>query len=169
MAHAAGATVGGLSASTLLLLLVGVALLARQHRDRLAAVARRLVAARLGPVRPLAYAPRRPLFGTLTIAEVAFDYQRAVLELDDISDATKDRAIHLVQRMIVPLVGHVRLDDVTPELERGTLAVLTAQAPDDQRGPAVVWQDLLRWGRANCGRRPPTTSADGCRRISDID
>lgn len=155
---------------TLLLVLVGLVYLGCRHRVRLTRWLERLVPSRrAAALRPLGFAPHRPIFGTVTISEVAFDYQRAVLELTDISDATKDRALHLVQRMIVPLIGHVRLDDVTPELEKGTLAVLVVQVPGDERTIGLVWRDLLRWGRVNCARQGLAPRGDGESRLFDAD
>jgi hypothetical protein len=98
---------------------------------------------------PLSFAPRGQAFGAVTVAEVAFDYERAILELDDISETTKDRAMWALSRIIVPLVGHVRLDDVTSELETGVGAVLRARLDSEDDWVGHVWDDLLRWGRDN--------------------
>ncbi len=96
---------------------------------------------------PLPFAPRRPRFGTLTVAEVAFEYERAILELDDVSALNKNRAVWALSQFVVSLVGHVRLDEVTRDLETGIRAVLIAQLEDEGDWVGCVWDDLLRWGR----------------------
>ena len=101
------------------------------------------------PVRPLSFGPSRELLGLVTVADVAFDYERAVLELDDISDETRERALWALSRIIVPLLGRVRLDDVTPQLEEGVGTVLRAQLDVDDYWVIHVCNDVLRWGRQN--------------------
>lgn len=98
-------------------------------------------------------APPRVLKASPSLADVAFDYERAVLELRDISDETKNRAIYLVARVIVPLVSRTRLADVTVEYEQGVADVLREYQPDP-RAAVLVWHDLLRWGRVNALRVP---------------
>ena len=107
----------------------------------------RLVSGRLRqPAPPLTFAPRHE-FGAVTVADVAFDYERAVLELDDVSEETKERAIWAASRVVAPLVGRLRLAEVTPELETGVGTVIRARLDPDQEWVVHVWADLLRWGR----------------------
>jgi hypothetical protein len=98
-------------------------------------------------------ASSEPNLRTAKIGDVAFDYARAVLELDDITEATKNRALRALERMILPLTGHFGFDEVTPELQAGVRAVLAADLDGDHRAAVHVWEDLLRWGR--CRLPPP--------------
>ena len=97
------------------------------------------------PLLPIA--PRRHRFGDLTIADVVFEYERAILGLEEVTEHTKDRAMWALSRVIVPLVGHVRLDDVNADMESGVRAVLVAQLEDEGDWLGRVWDDLIRWGR----------------------
>lgn len=85
-----------------------------------------------------------------TLAEVAFEYERALLEVETAA-ATKERALAVISQIIVPLMGHVRLNDVSPELEEGVRLVIAAQVNDDW--PGGVWADMVRWGRSQAARR----------------
>lgn len=89
---------------------------------------------------------------TVRVGDVAFDYARAVLELDDLAEATKSRALWALERMILPLAGRFPLDAVTPELQAGVRALLVAELDGDGQAAVLVWEDLLRWGRL---RLPP--------------
>lgn len=97
-----------------------------------------------GPVR---VASPRPSTRTETLADLAFDYSRAVLELNHVGEATKDRALRVLEREILPLAGKVPLDEVTPQFEAGIRAVLLDELEGGTRTAEVVWQDLLRWSR----------------------
>lgn len=102
-------------------------------------------------------APSSPgaLPDTRTVADAAFDYCRWVIEPETMaSDETKQRALSYVQQLIVPLVGHVRLEDVDRDLEHGVCHVLHAQVEDWR--PAHVWRDLLRVSRQSMTRRNHT-------------
>lgn len=81
-----------------------------------------------------------------TVADLAFDYARAVLELDHMSEETKSRALRALEWEILPLAGKVPLADVTEQLQLGVRAVLFDRFEGDARAAAVVWDDLLRWG-----------------------
>lgn len=105
------------------------------------------------PRGPLAFDSLRQSFGGLTVADVAFNYERAILDLDNVSEATKERAMRSLSGLIVPLVGHVRLDDVTSQLEYGVDVVLRAQLGQNEAWVIHLWHDLLRWGR--CHLAPP--------------
>jgi hypothetical protein len=87
----------------------------------------------------------------LTLADAAFEYGRAVLALDDVSETTKDRALGALDRVIIPLVGGLRYAELTPELEAGVARVLLAEA--DDRAPIHVWNDFVRWTRVHVGAR----------------
>lgn len=113
---------------------------------RLLHLARRL--RRTSASRPLAAAPAE-LLGSPDLFEVAFDYQRAVLELEDIDAETKNRALFLVNRVIIPLFGRVRFADLTPRLEEGMVDVLAAQSPADPEAAIYVFRDLVCWGRVH--------------------
>jgi hypothetical protein len=91
--------------------------------------------------------PPRQSFPSVKVADVAFDYARAVLELDDVADVTKNRALWALKWMILPLAGEFPLDEVTPELQAGVNGVLAAELAGDNRAAVLVWNDLLRWGR----------------------
>jgi hypothetical protein len=120
-----------------LLRLIGLALGARALRRRCRTQA---------PPSPLRFAPQRQRFGALTVADIAFDYERAILELDDVKEETKTHAAWALSRIILPLVGDVRLDDVTRDFESGVRAVLVGQL-EDKDWVGHVWDDLLTWGR----------------------
>jgi hypothetical protein len=89
----------------------------------------------------------------VTIRDLAFDYSRAVLELDDIAEGTKSRALRALEWMILPLVGPFPVDEVTPQLQAGVRAVLVAELDGDTRAAVFVWEDMMRWGRH---RLPPS-------------
>ena len=160
----------------LLLIVVGAVYLTRHlHlRDVCALLKRCLAGAKTGvrggahilvrrPERPAVVVERRA-----SLAEVAFDYQRAVLDLD-IGEEVKLRALHLVSRAIVPLVGSVMLDEVTLTLELGTAQVLRQQFPIDPQGVVYVWHDLLRWGRRSSTVPPSDDAGGGYRGLADLD
>lgn len=102
--------------------------------------------------RPLWASPAE-LLGSRCLVEVAFDYQREVLELEGIDPDTKERALFLVSRVIVPLLGDIDLANLTSQLEAGIEAVLATQFPVDPNGAVFVFRDLIRWGRLNSVRR----------------
>lgn len=72
---------------------------------------------------------------------------------------TKEQALRYIANAIVPLMGHVRMCDVTPELERGFGEVLWHQY-DDYR-PVHVWKDLMRVSRGAMTRRTGHDSSLG--------
>lgn len=98
--------------------------------------------------RPLAPAmappSAKPVLVRLTVADLAFDYERALLEFK-IREATRTRAITVAAQVIVPLAGPLRLDQLTPTLAAAVRAVLAAQMPDGWA--ARVWADMLSFGR----------------------
>lgn len=83
---------------------------------------------------------------TRTLWECAFDYEREVIEDTEASDWARDKALCCLNKLILPLMGHVRMCDIDRQLEHGYAAVLWAQF-DDYR-PAHVWHDFLRVTRA---------------------
>lgn len=90
-----------------------------------------------------------------TVDELAFDYARAVLELDDIAEVTKSRALRALEWMILPLAGEFPIAEITPQLQAGVRAVLVSEFDGDTRAAVVVWDDLLRWGRHQVSQRRP--------------
>jgi hypothetical protein len=107
---------------------------------------------RHGPDRtPMPAVPPRDGPQRATIADLAFDYARAVLELDTVNEATKDRALRALEWTIVPLTGQLPLADMTPELHARVRAVIAAEPEGDASAAVLVWDDLLRWGLG----RPP--------------
>lgn len=83
----------------------------------------------------------------VTLADAAVAYERAVLELDDVAEATKTRALEGLAAVIVPLVGKLSLADLTPELEVGVATVLAVEATSSEQWIVCVWNDLVRWSR----------------------
>lgn len=103
---------------------------------------------------PATVARTRPSeFGSLTLAEVAVAYERAVLELTTVSDQLKSRALMALAETILPLVGTIALDDVTPELRRGVASVLEDELDDGDQWVVVVWNDFVRWSSFHLPRR----------------
>ena len=82
----------------------------------------------------------------LPIRDWAFEYERMVLS--DMAGAERERAIQLVSRFVVPLVGHLRVCELSDELVRSFGHVLAAQAgPDQARYVARRWAHLVGWVR----------------------
>jgi hypothetical protein len=82
----------------------------------------------------------------LPIRDWAFEYERMVLS--DMAGAERERAIQLVSRFVVPLVGHLRVCELNDELVRSFGHVLAAQAgPDQARYVARRWAHLVGWVR----------------------
>lgn len=97
---------------------------------------------------------------TRTVAEAAWEYERWVIEPTTVANPeTKEQALRYIANAIVPLMGHVRMCDVTPELERGFGEVLWHQY-DDYR-PVHVWKDLMRVSRGAMTRRTGPDSSLG--------
>lgn len=105
-----------------------------------------IVLATLARIRPSA-------FGAVTLAEAATAYERAVLELSTVSDEMKSRALMALAETILPLVGTIALDDVTPELRRGVASVLEDELDDEDQWVVVIWNDFVRWSSFYLGRR----------------
>lgn len=125
-----------------LLLLLGLAfLIGRHYWARLGAG---------GEFAPPPAAPRvantaRAEGRSLTLSEAAFRYARAVLEVNELSAATKSHALRLLAEQIVPLVGPLALDDLT-QLWAGVRGVLEKEiAEEGDRAVLVVWDDFVRW------------------------
>jgi hypothetical protein len=77
----------------------------------------------------------------------AFDYERLVLETDA-TVAQRDHAFHILSRLIVPLVGHVRLCDVDDELVPSVRRVLAAQLQGAEAAYAGrLWTHFVGWSR----------------------
>jgi hypothetical protein len=86
----------------------------------------------------------------LSVADAALLYERAVIELDDLSEPTKLRALKLVAEVIVPLVGTLTLEDL-PKVFGGVRQILVEENEDDP-GALIVWDDFVRWSRVNLAR-----------------
>ena len=82
------------------------------------------------------------------MAELAFEYGRAVLALSVVEEQTKTRALSWLSEAIVPLAGTLGVDELTPEICRHVAAILAEEADEEGRMVAHVWSDLVRWGRA---------------------
>lgn len=139
----------------------------RSHRSRLARLldrARLATARRYATNALLGPAPSPPVVppDTRTIADVAWLYELDVIGPETYAtDEQRQRALTYVSQQIVPLVGHVRVCDVTPELERGVGAVLYAQC--ESYGPPHVWKDLLRITRSHYRREQLSHQRKVCR------
>jgi hypothetical protein len=81
----------------------------------------------------------------MTVADLAFEYGRAVCALADVADETKTRALTLVTHAIIPLVGNVPVAVLTPALCDSVGQILADEDGDDGRRVAYVWRDLVRW------------------------
>jgi hypothetical protein len=104
--------------------------------------------------------PRPPLRDKMpppdarTVAECAFAYERAVLELDHVSEETKTRALRHIACVIVPLIGWLPYHELTPELEQGVADILVDWRDGDVL--VFVWRDFTRWSRAHIPTTGPT-------------
>jgi hypothetical protein len=119
---------------------------------------RRLVRVRVEPEPPVAPAGREtaapvgpeppvPSAGELlTLREWAFEYERMVIASETVS-LHRERALHLVSRMIIPLVGHVRVYELDDELVRSVGHVLAVKAPGEARYVARGWAYFVGWVR----------------------
>ena len=82
------------------------------------------------------------------LAEWAFDYERMVIASDDATRAQREHALYVVSRLIVPLVGRVRVCEVDDELVRSVRRVLAVQLREDQAADAgLVWTHFIGWVR----------------------
>jgi hypothetical protein len=82
-----------------------------------------------------------------TIADWAFDYERAVIAAD-VPPSQADRTLYAINRLVVPLVGHVRICELDDELVRSVSRVLAAQLREDQaREAAQIWVRFVGWAR----------------------
>jgi len=97
---------------------------------------------------PIGPEPPMPSGGELlTLREWAFEYERMVIG-SETSIARRERALHLVSRLIVPLVGHVRVCELDDELVRSIGHVLAIHARKDQaRCVARGWAHFVGWVR----------------------
>ena len=94
---------------------------------------------------PLPHAPTASELRRLS--DWAFDYERMLLETT-VTAAQRGRALHVLSRLITPLVGHVRLCDVDDELARSVGHVVAAQLHGRDGEYAVcLWWHFLRWAR----------------------
>jgi hypothetical protein len=83
-----------------------------------------------------------------SVADWAFDYERMVIAAADASPALREEALHVVSRLAVPLVGHVRLCQLDDELVASVRRVLAAQLPDERARPAArIWTHFVGWAR----------------------
>jgi hypothetical protein len=103
------------------------------------------------PAQPLAPSapPAAPTAGELSaLSAWAFDYERLIIEVEDERDGQRDRALAILTRSIVPLVGHVRLADVDDELVRSVRRVLAAQLEGVEAAYAGrLWTHFVGWSR----------------------
>jgi hypothetical protein len=87
----------------------------------------------------------------LRLAEAAFAYERAVIDLWEISDATKVRALGLLADKIVPLVGALGIDDLL-QIHVGVRYILETEVGEDgDRAVIVLWDDFVRWSCYHLG------------------
>lgn len=105
--------------------------------------------------------PVAPTAGQLrTVAAWAFDYERLIIETTDAGGGQRDRALHTLSRLIVPLIGHVRLADVDDELVRSVRRVLTAQLEGVQAEYAgQLWTHFVGWSRYHAAPRARHSSS----------
>ena len=82
------------------------------------------------------------------LAEWAFDYERMVIASSDATRAQREHALYVVSRLIVPLVGRVRVCEVDDELVRSVRRLLAVQLREDQGADAGrVWTHFVGWVR----------------------
>lgn len=90
----------------------------------------------------------------LSISDWAFDYERALIGTAG-SVADREERLHVVSRLIVPLVGHLRLCDVDDELVRSVRRGLIAQLEGERGGRASrICTHFIAWARYYAA--PPT-------------
>lgn len=108
------------------------------------------------------------------IADWAFDYERLVIASGAGTAAVRDHALHVISRLIVPLIGHVCVYQLDDELVRSVRRVLVAQVRKDQ-APflASIWMHFVGWMRYHAA--PPERrnicvffDADGVRRSDEF-
>lgn len=101
--------------------------------------------------RPLAAPslPAAPTSGELrNLSAWAFDYERLIIEVEDAGDDQRERALHILTQMIVPLVGHVRLADVDDELVRSVRRMLATVLEGVEAAYAGrLWTHFVGWSR----------------------
>jgi hypothetical protein len=97
---------------------------------------------------PIGPEPPAPSGGELlTLREWAFEYERMVIA-SETAPAQRERYLYLVSRLIVPLVGHVRVCELDDELVRSVGHVLAVNAREDQaRYVARGWAHFVGWVR----------------------
>lgn len=99
---------------------------------------------------PIGSEPPLPSRGELlTLREWAFEYERMVIASETVL-AQRERSLYLVSRLIVPLVGHVRVCELDDELVRSVGHVLATNAREEQaRYVARGWAHFVGWVRYN--------------------
>jgi hypothetical protein len=112
---------------------------------------------------PMSPEPPAPSAGELLpLREWAFNYERWLLA--ELPPAEADRAIRLISRSVVPLVGNVRISDIDDETVRSIGHVLALQAgAGDARYVARAWAHcigLIRYSAAPPERRNIWTLLD---------
>jgi hypothetical protein len=92
--------------------------------------------------------PPTPSAGELmTLREWAFEYERMVIT-SEASPALRERYLHLVSRVIVPLVGTLRVCELDDELVRSVGHVLAINVRyGDKRAAARAWAHFVGWVR----------------------
>ncbi len=89
----------------------------------------------------------RPQDRPLKLADAAVLYERAVIELGDLPEDTKLRALRLVAHVIVPLVGALTVEDL-PAVVAGVRQVRFDENEHDA-GVLIVWNDFARWSQSH--------------------
>jgi len=86
-----------------------------------------------------------PVPQPLTLQDVVWAYECAVLEVTDATDATKARALTLLAEKIVPLIGGLAFDDLA-QVHAGVRYILDSELDaGGDRAVLVVWDDFVRW------------------------
>jgi len=81
----------------------------------------------------------------LTVADLAFEYGRAVCALTEIAEERKTRALTYLAETIVPLAGPLDADALTPSFCRSVARVLLSDDDEDGRRVSYLWWDFVRW------------------------
>jgi hypothetical protein len=84
---------------------------------------------------------------SMTVADLAFEYARAVVGLTNVSEERKDEVLECLSQRIVPLVGSLSTDDLDDSLRVNVARILDGETEEGATRLVLIWWDFVRWGR----------------------
>lgn len=97
------------------------------------------------------------------LSDWAFDYERMLIA-SEMAPVERDQALRVVNQLVVPLVGHLRVCELDDDLVRSVRRVVVVQVhPVQARYVTKVWAHFVGWVRYEAAppeRRNIWTSLD---------